>query len=199
MYKLYDNKASRAARVRWMLEEVGAPYELVRLEMADLDTPGYRRIYPLGCLPALEEDGERMIESVAMCAHLADKFPEKGLAPAPGTRERALYYQWLFFGVAELERALGDMFEAGQLPEGPESEKALAAARAEYAERAAVLKRELAAKEWLLGNRFSAADVVIGSMLVWAKFMGLLDGFPNLEAYVKRCGAHEANRRSRAN
>jgi glutathione S-transferase len=197
--KLYYNKFSRAGRVRWMLEEAGAPYELVPMEMDALASPEYRKVHPLGCLPGAEEDGQPLFESAALCMHIADAHPEKGLAPAPGTRERALYYQWIFFGMTELEPPIVEVFAQTQaLPEAERSPKALEEARAEFAERAAILEKELATKPWLLGERFTAADTIVGSMLVWSGFMGLLADWPNLKAYTKRCGAREANKRARA-
>jgi glutathione S-transferase len=197
--KLYYNPYSRASRTRFMLEEIGEPYEIVRKEFADLGAPEYLKVHPLGLLPAFEDDGLVMFESAAICAYLADKYPEKKLAPAPGTRERAHYYQWLFFTMTEVEPRVMEVFSQTEaLPEAERSAKLLEEARGEFAERAAVLEKHLAGKDYLLGAHFSAADVVLGSLLAWGRSFGLIDGLPNLQAYVKRVGGRPASKRARA-
>lgn len=197
--KLYYNPMSRAGRVRWMLEEVGAPYEISRKEFKDLDTPDYLKVHPLGMLPALEDDGHQMFESAAIVAHLADKYPEKKLAPALGSPERAHYYQWLFFAMTEIEPQIVEIFAQTQsLPEAERSPKLLEDARGAWADRAAVLEKHLGAREHLLGAHFTAADVVLGSLLAWGKFLGMLEGYPKLQEYVKRVGGRPAARRARA-
>ena len=102
--KLYYAPQTRAGRVRWMLEEIGAPYELVRLDMSkgDHKKPEYMKIHPHGAVPALADGDLAMFESAAICAYLADKFPEKRLAPPVGTPPRGLYYQWMIYSMATL-------------------------------------------------------------------------------------------------
>lgn len=200
--KLYYAPKTRSSRPRWLLEELGVPYELVPLDLTAESFPGeeYLKIHPLGVVPALEDNGTVIFESVAICAYLADKYPEKRLAPRPGTAERGKYYQWLFFATATLEGPIIQLFETtidAMDPTAPGVAQAAEKARERWSAAARVLEREVADKEWLLGAHFTAADVVIGSLLVWGKFMGLLEGFPALQAYVKRLGARPANKRSR--
>ena len=114
--RLYYAPKTRAGRVRWMLEELGADYELVPVdrEGGECDKPEYRLVHPLGKVPALDDGGTKIFESAAIILHLADAFPEKQLAPAPGTKERGLYYQWIVFNVATIEAyAVGYMLAAG--------------------------------------------------------------------------------------
>src|SRR5215216_2978564 len=101
--RLYFVPRTRSLRPRWLLEELGVPYELVRLESADTKTPEYLAVHPLGRVPALVDDGVALFESAALYLHLADKYGEGKMAPAPGTIERGLYYQWILFASASLE------------------------------------------------------------------------------------------------
>src|SRR5207253_1232227 len=103
--KLYFNAFSRAVRARWMLEELGVPHEIVPFDFEKED-PEYLKIHPLGMVPAVVDDGKPLFESSAIVMHYADKYPEKKLAPALGTYERALYYQWIFFTMTHLEPAV---------------------------------------------------------------------------------------------
>ncbi len=201
--KLHHAPQTRSGRPRWLLEELGVPYEIVPVNITDPAFPGpdYLKLHPLGRVPVLEDDdGTVIFESAAICAHLADKHLDKGLAPPPGTPERARYFQWLFFATTELEVPCIDIFEStlnALAPDAADAQKAGERARKDWNAAAAVLEAAIKGNEGLLGARFSAADVVIGSILVWGKFMGLLEGFPELQAYVKRLGARPANKRSR--
>ncbi len=192
---------TRAGRPRWLLEELEVPYELVRVDFAakQNETSEYAKVHPLGAVPALEDDGVAIFESGAICAYLADKFPEKGLAPAVGTPERGPYYQWMFYAMATLEPPVMEIYRQAVLLAAEErSEKALAAARESFADAAGVVERALAGKEFLLGDRFSAADIMIGSNLVWAKLLGQIDPYPTIQAYLKRLGVRPAGKRARA-
>ena len=102
--KLYYAPQTRAVRPRWLLEEIGAPYTLVRLDMSkgEHKTPEYVKIHPHGAVPALVDGDVTMFESAAICAYLADKFPEKRLAPPVGSPARATYYQWIIYSMATL-------------------------------------------------------------------------------------------------
>ena len=103
--RLYYVPRTRAGRPRWVLEELGIPYELVRLDPARGETrsPEHLSRQPLGHVPALEDEGGLLFESAAICLYLAEKYPEKGLVPPPGSRGRGLTYQWLFYAMTELE------------------------------------------------------------------------------------------------
>jgi glutathione S-transferase len=197
--KLYYAPRTRSGRVRWLLEELDAPYELVRLDFSKREhkQPSYLAVHPLGVVPALVDGDTTLIESAAICLYLADKFADRGLAPAPGTPERGLYYQWIVFSVVTIERLVVDALAA--LPrEQPARAEALPAARAKLADALGVVERALDGKTWILGDRFSAADVMLGSLLVWARVSGLVEGHPAVEAYAKRLGDRPASKRARA-
>ncbi len=199
MIRLYYHPYSRATRVRWMLEELGEPYELIQHDFEADDDSRLREVHPLGKLPAIEDGSLKLFESGAILMYLADKQPSKGLAPAPGTPERAQYYQWIFYAMTEVEPHLVEFYEQTERrPEAERSAEAVEAARKGFQETAGVLDRHVADKEFLVGGRFSAADVILASMLSWAKQLGVLEGLPNLLRYGKNLGARPANKRSRA-
>jgi glutathione S-transferase len=198
--KLYYVPMTRSNRPRWMLEELGAPYELVRLDpkKGDNKTPEYLAINPTGKVPALVDGEVKMFESAAIVAYLGDKFADRKLAPPVGSRERPIYYQWLFFGMTTLEQPVSLYAKhTSSLP--PEKRVAEVAEDArEGVERAlAPLDRALADRQWLLGNSFSAADIVVGASLLWASGLGLLEGHAALLDYVKRLKERPALQRSR--
>lgn len=192
--KLYFNKFSRATRPRWLLEELGVPYEVVPVDMraGEHKRPEYLRVHPLGKVPALEFDGHTMIESAAIILHLADLYPEKGLAPAPGTPERARYYEAILFAMTTIEPAIVDLAAHGAASPKPAEERNAATAEAAKRSLAAslpVVEGWLGAGPWLLGETLSGADVVLGSLLAWGERLGALEGHPALHDYVGRCVA----------
>lgn len=187
MLKLFYIPNTRATRVRWMLEELQVPYELARIDWPTAKSEQYKReVHPLGAVPALQDGGTVVIESAAIIAHLADKF---GLAPKPG--ERGAYYQWILYAMATLEPLVVAYNEhSKKLPEEQRIASIAAAARRSFATDAAVVEKELQGKEWLLGE-FSAADVVLGSVVVWAAGLRLTDS-ERLLAYADRIRARPA-------
>jgi glutathione S-transferase len=193
--KLYYAPKTRAGRVRWMLEELGVPYELQRVDLksGEHKKAAYLDIHPHGVVPALSDGDTTLFESAAIILHLADRFPDRGLAPAPGTPERARYYQWIIYGMATLE----PLIVRAATPVEKSSPASIDEAKTKFAECARVLERELTGRDYLLGT-FSAADIVIGGNLIWSGFLGLLKGYPALEAYCKRLGERDASRRARA-
>jgi glutathione S-transferase len=198
--RLFYVPKTRATRPRWVLEELGVPYELVRLDVSKGETRGPTHLerHPQGHVPVLEDGGARIFESAAICLHLADRFPDKGLAPPLGTPERALLYQWLFFAVTELEPPLSALSAQRRKPE-PERDAALMeAARAQFAGAARALEPALGTSGWLVGGAFTVADVLVGSMLVWAKAMGACQDLPSLDAYVTRLRERPAWQRATA-
>ena len=183
------------------MEEIGAPFELVSLDMSKSEhkAPEYMKIHPHGAVPAFVDGDLTMFESAAICAYLADKFPEKQLAPAVGTPARGLYYQWMVYSMATLEPPVLQVFlNTVMLPEEQRSAAADAEGRQKFAEVARVLEQALTGKSFILGERFSAADVMLGSTLSWAQFMGLLEGHPELQAYVGRLSERPAFQRAQA-
>jgi glutathione S-transferase len=199
--KLYHAAQSRSTRPRWLLEEIGEPYDIVRLDLAKGENKSaeYLKIHPHGAVPALIDGELVMFESAAICAYLADKFPDKRLAPAVGTAARGRYYQWLVYCMATLEPPVLQVFLHGnRLPEAERSAKLLEEGKKKFAEVATVLNNAVRGKSFLLGDQFSAADVMIGSTLAWARAMGLVNGYPELEAYIQRVVERPAYKRARA-
>jgi glutathione S-transferase len=197
--KLYHNPRSRSARPRWLLEEIGEPFEIVQLDMTkgEHKTPEYLKIHPHGVVPALVDGDLKLMESSAICMYIADKYPQKRMAPPVGTPARGLYYQWMVYCIATLEPPVLQIFlNTVMLPEEKRSPTAVEEARKTFAGVAAVLSQALTGKPYLLGNDFSAADVMIGSTLAWGSFMGLLEGQPLLVDYVKRLSERPAYQRA---
>jgi glutathione S-transferase len=177
--KLYYAAQTRAIRPLIMLEELGVPYEIVLIDFKGGEHKGveYRKIHPHGQLPALQDGTLTMFESAAICSYLADKFPDKRMAPALGTVERGMYYQWMFYSVAALETYALD--------------------RERMKESYQVLDGILGTQEFILGNKMTAADVMVGSGVVWidARHKMLVD-FPALEAYTSRLIARPSFQRA---
>ncbi len=191
--KLYFAPRTRATRPRWMLEELGVPYEIVTVDLAAKENrePGYLRVHPLGQVPALVDGDVTVFESIAICMYLADKYAERGLAPPVSSPLRAPYYQWLLFCASTIEPAIGRSAQHGGDVAEAEREKA----RARFAEAADMLTRALATGEHMLGDRFSTVDVIVGSNLNWARRVGLLNGRDLLSGYVDRLLTRPAARR----
>jgi glutathione S-transferase len=190
----YTNPMSRGRIVRWMLEEVGQPY---RTELLDYGTtmkaPAYLAINPMGKVPAVRHGDAIVTESAAICAYLADAFPQAGLAPAPGSRERAAYYRWLFFGAGPVESAVTNKAMGFQIP--PER-----AGSSGYGSLEAVLNAlegALSHGDYLAGNRFSAADLYVGSQLGWGMQFGTIEKRPAFERYAARINSRPAAVRAR--
>lgn len=199
MITLYHSPRSRSVRPRWLLEEIGAPYDLVTLDLEQQEhkTAAHRQRHPHGQVPVLVDGDLALIESAAICLHLADRFPAAGLAPAVGTPERGRYYQWMVYAIATLEPPVLEVFmHTMRLPEAERSATRAAAARDRFAEIAQVLTDALGPRPFLLGGAFSAADVMIGSTLAWASLFGLMDDRPTLSAYVERLVQRPAYQRA---
>lgn len=198
--KLYYAKATRASRPRWLLEELGVPYELQRIELGkDNRTPEYLRIHPHGAVPGLDDDGTVVFESSAIVLYLADKFREKRLAPEPGTPKRGHYYQWIAYALCNVEPITGDIFQnTKRLPESERLPALVERRKKDWKEVAGTLEGHFKANAWALGDAFSAADVVLGATCVSARFLGLVEGYPALQAYAGRVGERPAFVRARA-
>jgi glutathione S-transferase len=189
---LYHAVPSRSAIVRWMLEEVGAPYEvrLIDFKSGENRRPEYLQINPMGKVPALEHDGVIITEAAAICCYLADAFPEARLNVPVSDRRRGPYLKWLFFGPSCLEPATVEVMlkrepgPRGQLGWG-DQELVLS-----------VLRDALQEEPWLLGDHFTAADVVIGSGLRWGMMTKAIPERPEFVAYVGRLAERPALRRA---
>ncbi len=192
MIRLYHRPmAGRPVRAAWMLEEAGAPFEVVRLSMDETRAPEHRARHPLGRVPVLEDADGALFESAAVCLQVADAFPDAGLIPPPGTRERGLVYQWVLFGMTEMERAFLPL-----LPGRDSSPEDIAVAKAALRECLEVLERALDGRSYLVGDAFSVADVVVGSLAADVTGFGHAEDFPAVKAYVERLEARPARERA---
>lgn len=197
--KLYYVPKTRAMRPRWLLEELGVPYELVRMDSSkrETHTESYLRVNPLGHVPALDDGGTVLVESAAIIMHLADRFADKGLAPAPGSPERGRWYQWIIYAMATLEPQVGIVSDQGRLPPEERSEAAVQRAKERFHHEAALAEQHLKDRQFAVGDQFSAADVVLGSVLGWARMLGLCDELPACTAYGKAMLARPAAKKAR--
>lgn len=180
--------------VRWMLEEVGAPYETVLLDYGTtMKAADYCAINPMGKVPALCHGDTVVTEVAAICAYLADAFPAAGLAPAPLSRERGPYYRWLFFAAGPLEAALSNKALGFVVP--PERERMMGYGR--YADVLdALTAATLAARPYLLGTQFTAADVYVGSHLAFGMQFGVIEKRPAFERYCATLATRPARLRA---
>ena len=200
--RLYFAPRTRAIRPRWLLEELGVPYELVRLDLARQEntTPAYLAVHPLGELPALVDGDVTLLESLAICLHLADRFPEKHLAPPVGSAERGPYYQWMVFAEVRLDQAVMEFYWHAQLPEEQQAsaheKEALVKHKARLTGVLDVINAGLGGREFLVGGAFTAADLVTASILHLAHTLKLLDGHPQLLEYVRRHSQRPAVRKA---
>jgi glutathione S-transferase len=190
--RLYYMPRTRSSRVVWLLEEIGAPYDLTEITGAQRRSDEHLGRHPLGRVPALElGDGTAMFESAAICLQLADLNPDAALIGSVGSSERGLVYQWVVFAVSELEAPLFRWIR--ELGEGI----ADSAAHDRFAAAAAAMQAELGERDWLVGG-FSVADVMCASVLEGANSRELLRPWPGLEAYVQRGKARPAYARAAA-
>jgi glutathione S-transferase len=195
--RLYFNKFSRATRPRWLIEEAGIPCEIVNVDMAagEHKAEAYLRLHPHGQVPVLVDGGTPIIESAAITLYLADKVP--GFAPEIGTIERGLYYQWAVYAMASLEPGVVQVAGQGRRPEAERDAAAIAEGTKRYHACLRTITAALDGKQWLVGDTFSAADILVASVLVWAGMMKLNEGFPAIDAYVARCTARPAFKAAR--
>ena len=193
----YHNPQSRSQMVRWMIEEAGAPHRIVPIDFTKNEhkAPAFLALNPMGKLPTIEHRGTVVTETAAIIAYLADTFPQAGLAPGSGEPARGAYYRWLFFGAGCFEPALLD-----KMMKRPEVERKAAVGWGSYDDVLATLKKALAPGPYLLGDKFTAADVYIGSELNFAVMFGApgLKGEAIIDAYLARLTARPAFQRSMA-
>ncbi|QRO00600.1 glutathione S-transferase family protein [Archangium violaceum] len=199
--KLYYSQHTRGHRPRWVLEELGTPYELHRLDLrkGEHKSPEYQRIHPLGLVPALEDEGRVLVESGAICLYLADKYPEKKLAPTPGSHERGEYYQWVMFALSTLEPPLSTFASHTRfLPEAERQPAVAERAKQQFLPALRMLEQRLTGREYVVGDAFCVADVLLSGVLSWISLVGLANDFPGLRAYTKRQMERPAARRAYA-
>jgi glutathione S-transferase len=189
----YTNPMSRGQIVRWMLEEVGQPYrtEIMQYE-ASMKSPEYLAINPMGKVPAITHRGQVVTECAAICAYLADAFPDAGLAPAAGSPDRAAYYRWLFFAAGPLESAVSN--KSAGFVAGPERSRMMGYGTFETT--MDVLEKAVS-NGYLAGGKFSAADVYLGSQVLWGLQFGSIDKRPAFETYAALLNARPAYQRAK--
>ncbi|MGQ0531666.1 MAG: glutathione S-transferase family protein [Caulobacteraceae bacterium] len=179
----YTNPMSRGRIIRWMLEEVGQPYETVVLDFASsMKSPDYLAINPMGKVPAIRHGNAIVTEAAAICAYLADAFPDARLAPPPGSKERGPYYRWLFYGAGPIE-AMASNHALGVAV--PDDKRGMVG----YGSREQVidvLDKTVSRHDYLAGNRFSAADLYVGAQIGWGMQFGTIEKRPALERYFAR-------------
>lgn len=188
---LYSNPMSRGRIARWMMEEVAAPYDIRMLPYgAAMQDGSYRSLNPMAKVPALVHNGRVVTECAAICAYMADAFPEAGLAPDP--RDRADYYRWLFFAAGPLEHAVTNRALGVEVPE----ERRGMVGYGSYDRTMQTLDTMLAGRPFITGEAFSAADVHVGAQVIWGLDFKTIPATPTLESYRDRLKQRPAFRRA---
>ncbi len=192
---LYHASPSRSSIALWMLEEVGEPYDLhvLSLQNGDQRKPDYLAINPMGKVPALKHGETVITEVAAICTYLADAFPKANLAVPIGTPARGVYLKWLFFGPGCLEAAVIDRA-------APRKEEARGAmlGYGDFDTTMNVIAKAVEKGPWLMGEQFTAADLVIGANIRWGMIFKLIPERPEFLAYAQRIAARPAAQRAQA-
>jgi glutathione S-transferase len=179
--KLYYNPQSRAVIAKWMLDECGADYEIIPIDLQKREqkSPEFLEINPSGKLPALVDDnGTRLFENAAICLYLGDKFPEANLAPGVDAPERGRYLSLMVYSTSQLEPAMGDAMM--------EVETFAQRGWTDFESVQDAIEAELGDGAYLFGDWFTAADVMIGSMFIWRQLWSGPPERPKIKAYVDR-------------
>ncbi len=191
--RLYYCPRTRSFTSLWMLEEVGAPYEIVRVDIraAGHPTDAYKRVNPMGKVPALEDDGVGFGETAAILLYLADKFPNAKLAPAPADPKRGRFLQWLMYPPTTIEPAMAEK-RLGHTPNPFQS------GWGDYGRAMDALEAAMAPGPWLLGDAFTAADLYVASTLSFGMQFGMIDKRPAFVQFAERARARPAFTRASA-
>lgn len=191
----FHNPMSRGRVVHWMLEEVGAPYEIKLLDFskADHKKPDYLALNPMGKIPAIVHRGVVVTEAAAIVTYLADAFPAAGLAPATTDPQRGTYLRWLFFAAGCVEPAMVDKM-LGRAP----AERASSVGYGTYENMVNTLERALEPGPFVLGEKLSAADVCLASQIGWGLRARGIEPRPSFVAYAGRATARPAYQRAAA-
>lgn len=188
---LYTNPMSRGRIARWMLEEVGADYGVEILGYGGtMKADAYLAINPMGKVPAIVHRGRVVTECAAICAYLAETFPDAGLAPTDA--ERADYHRWMFFAAGPLEHAITNR----SLGVVPDEEQQRMVGYGDYDRVVSVLEAAVSAHPYIAGDRFTAADVYVGSHLMWGTQFGTLPKQDAFMAYLGRIAERPAHVRA---
>jgi glutathione S-transferase len=188
----YTHPMSRGQTIRWMLEEVGEPYETQILEYGTtMKAEPYLSINPMGKVPAIEHRGKVVTEVAAICLYLADAFPAAGLAP--DVADRADYYRWVFFTSGPVEAAFTAKSMNWEVP----ADKQTMAGFGNYQSAMGTLEKALSGREFIAGSRFTAADLFVGAMVNFMLGFKLLEPTAVFTDYAARMTDREAFRRAR--
>ena len=188
----FTNPMSRGQTVRWMLEEIGAPYETEILDYGTtMKAEPYLSVNPMGKVPAIRHNGRVVTEVAAIVCYLADAFPDANLAPPPA--DRADYYRWIFFTSGPVEAA----FTARSMGWEPPLEKQAMVGFGTYDKTIETLERCLAAKPYITCDRFTAADLFVGAMVGFMLQFNLLEPRPAFTKYAARVTDRDAYRRAK--
>jgi glutathione S-transferase len=190
--RFYWSARTRARRVLWMLEELGVPYERSVIDIRNASArndPGFRAASPMGKVPAIADGATCLWDSGAICAYLADQYPAAGLAPAIGAPDRGRYLQWLMFTNSVIEPSMAEKFA------GLES-KPLQYGWGSFEQMLSTLRSGLQAGPWILGGKFSAADVLLGMSAHFLRDFKLLHDDAVIFSYADRCAARPAFQRA---
>ena len=184
MLKLYFDPQSRSQVAKWMLDEAGVEYEIVQTLIREKahKKPEYLKFNPAGKLPALVDGRTRVFENAAICMYVADKFPQARLAPPADSPDRGRYLSLMVYSTAQLEPAMGDSML------GVRSNNS-ARGWTNFEQAKDAVERELGEGPYLFGARFTAADVMIGSMFIWHRAFGGRSNRPKIDAYINRLQA----------
>lgn len=195
MLRLYWCANTRAFRISWLLEECALPFQRVAVDIRDAAAkgdPAFRAVSPLGKVPALEDGVARLTDSGAICIYVGDQYPSTGLAPPIGHPDRAAYLQWVLYTNSAVEPAMLERFQ--KLQPNPSAHG--------YGSFDLVVQALVGALEgrgpWILGERFSTADVLLGTSVQYLIQFGLVTDQPVLQAYLERCQARPAYQRALA-
>jgi glutathione S-transferase len=192
---LYHASPSRSSIVLWMLEELGQPYDvkLIKLSEGDNLKPDFLAVNPMGKVPALDHKGTVITESAAICTYLADEFPQAKLNVPVGTPRRGLYLKWLFFGPGCFEPAVIDR----AAPRKEEARRGMLG-YGTFETTMDTVAKAVAQGPWLMGDQFTAADVIIGANIRWGTMFKLVPERPEFSAYAGRIAARPAAQRAEA-
>jgi glutathione S-transferase len=190
----FTNPRSRGRIVRWMLEEVGQPYRTEVLHYGGtMKKPAYLAINPMGKVPALRHGTAVVTEAAAICAYLADAFPQARLAPPPGDRLRAPYYRWMFFAAGPVEAAVTNKTFGFNVP--PERQGSIGYGT--FDQVMDVLEQAVSQTNYLLDDAFTAADVYVGSQIGFGLMFNTIDKRPAFQSYWMRITSRPAYKRAR--
>jgi len=188
MIRFYWCPQTRASRTLWLLNELGVPFERVLVNLRDPESranPEFRATSPMGKVPAISDGAIKVADSAAIALYLADRYPEAGLAPAIDHPDRGAYLYWSTFTPGVIEPAMMERFNGWEVNPG-------SSGWGNFDRMIETLEKGLEAGPWILGERFSAADTLLGSSVWFMQAFGILPDSPVLTAYAERCTARPA-------